>query len=284
MEKEPRIRTVSIGSLEIGPESPLVIFCGPCVIEGEEFTLRAAEFLKNLFGDLGIGLVFKASYDKANRSSIQGFRGVGMDEGLRILEKVKNEFDLPVVSDVHTVEEVRAAQEIIDVLQVPAFLSRQTDLILAAAKSGRVVEVKKGQFLAPWDMEQVVHKVTSEGNHNLLLVDRGTSFGYNNLVSDMRGIPIMQKLGYPVGFDATHSVQLPGGNGTSSGGQREFVPPLAKAALAAGANFLFMEAHPNPEEAKSDKAAQIPFSALASLLNSLKRLYDHLREEVALSV
>jgi len=278
------MRDVKVGRLTIGPKSPLVLLCGPCVIEGEEFTLQTASFLKDLFDKLGLGLVFKASYDKANRSSVHGFRGVGIDEGLRIMEKVKNEFDVPVVTDIHTVEEAKMAAEVIDILQIPAFLSRQTDLIVAAAQTGRVVEVKKGQFMAPWDMEQVVHKVSSQNNDNLLLVDRGTTFGYNNLVSDFRSIPIMQKLGYPVGFDATHSVQLPGGNGTSSGGQREFIPYLAKAALAVGANFLFMEAHPNPQEAKSDKASQIPFSELPSLLMQLKRLYEHVQEEIEMHV
>jgi len=278
------MRNVKVGRLTIGKGSPLTILCGPCVIEGEDFTLQTASFLKEIFDELGIGLVFKASYDKANRSSVNGFRGVGLDEGLRILERVKKEFDVPVVTDIHTVEEAKAAADVIDILQIPAFLSRQTDLIVAAAQTGRVVEVKKGQFMAPWDMEQVVHKVTSQENENLLLVDRGTTFGYNNLVSDFRSIPIMQKLGYPVGFDATHSVQLPGGNGTSSGGQREFIPYLAKAAIAVGANFLFMEAHPNPNEAKSDKASQIPFAELPTLLLELKRLYEHMQEEASVHV
>lgn len=267
------MKKVKIGNAEVGGKR-LCIFCGPCVIENEEMALRAAEFLKNLFEKKGIDLVFKASYDKANRSSYKGFRGPGIFEGLRILDRIKNEFDLPVVSDVHTEDEVELAKQVLDVIQIPAFLCRQTDLLNAAGKTGKVVEVKKGQFMAPWDMENVVQKLLETGNDQILLVDRGTSFGYNNLVSDMRSIPVMQRFGFPVGFDATHSVQLPGGNKDSSGGQREFVPILARGAIACGANFLFMEAHANPDEALSDKASQLPFSELPPLLDQLKGFYE----------
>ena len=273
------MKKIKIGKAEIGGKR-LCIFCGPCVIENEEMVLRAADFLKNLFDKKGIDLVFKASYDKANRSSYKSFRGPGIFEGLRILERIRQEFDLPVVSDVHTEDEVELAKAVLDVIQIPAFLCRQTDLLHAAGKTGKVIEVKKGQFMAPWDMENVVHKIQETGNEQILLVDRGTSFGYNNLVSDMRAIPVMQKFGYPVGFDATHSVQLPGGNKDSSGGQREFVPVLARGALACGADFLFMEAHHNPDVAMSDKASQIPFSELPALLDQMKALYELVHEGI----
>jgi 2-dehydro-3-deoxyphosphooctonate aldolase (KDO 8-P synthase) len=239
--------------------------------------MESADFLSNLFDKKGIDLIFKASYDKANRSSYKSFRGPGILEGLKILQKVKQEFGLKIVSDVHTVEEVEQAKSVLDVIQIPAFLCRQTDLLHAAGQTGQVVEVKKGQFMAPWDMENVVRKLQESGNDNILLVDRGTSFGYNNLVSDMRSIPVMQKFGYPVGFDATHSVQLPGGEKESSGGQREFIPVLARGALACGADFIFMEAHPNPAEAKSDKASQMPFKELPALLEQMKVLYEMVR-------
>jgi 2-dehydro-3-deoxyphosphooctonate aldolase (KDO 8-P synthase) len=270
------MKKVHIGKTEVGGQK-LCVFCGPCVIENEDMALRSAEFLKELFDKKGIELVFKASYDKANRSSIKSFRGPGIVEGLRILDRIKQELGLKIVSDVHTESDVEMAKEVLDVLQIPAFLCRQTDLLIAAAQTGKVVEVKKGQFMAPWDMSNVVTKLQEVGNENILLVDRGTSFGYNNLVSDMRAIPEMQKFGYPVGFDATHSVQLPGGEKDSSGGQREFVSLLAKGAIACGANFLFLEAHPNPEEAKSDKASQISFAALPALLDQLKVLYEVVR-------
>ncbi len=211
---------IKIGRFKAGPECPLLFISGPCVIESEEHTLRAAEALKKIFSTSQSTFVFKSSYDKANRSAGSSFRGPGLEEGLRILEKVKRELDLPVVTDVHSKEEALAAGKICDMLQIPAFLCRQTDLVLAAASTGAVISVKKGQFMAPWDMGNVVDKILSMHNQNILLIDRGTTFGYNNLVSDMRAIPIMQQLGYPVCFDATHSVQLPGGNGTTSGGQR----------------------------------------------------------------
>lgn len=262
----------------IGKGQPLAIMSGPCVIESEEHTLCAAETLKKIFDKTGINFIFKSSYDKANRSSIHSFRGPGLEEGLRILEKVQKEFDLPVITDVHTPEEAAAAGQVCDILQIPAFLCRQTDLIVAIAKTGKVVNAKKGQFMAPWDMKNVVEKCRSVGNPNVILTDRGTTFGYNNLVSDMRAIPIMQGFGVPVCFDATHSVQLPGGQGDSSGGQREFIPVLAKAAIASGANCLFLEAHPDPKHAKSDAASVMDFKELPQLLSILEKLYKIVQE------
>ena len=264
---------VKIKDFWIGKGEPLALIAGPCVIESEEASLEAASFLKSLCAELEIPLIFKSSYDKANRSSFHSFRGPGLEEGLRILEKVQTEFDVPVLTDVHSPEEATCAADVCDVLQIPAFLCRQTDLITAAAKTGAVINVKKGQFLAPWDMKNVVDKIVAAGNHNIILTDRGTSFGYNNLVSDMRAIPIMQNLGYPVCFDASHSVMLPGGHGYASGGQREFIPTLSKAAIAAGCNLLFIEAHPRPHEAKSDKDSVYPFDQLKALLQELKEIY-----------
>ena len=270
---------VPIKNFSIGPDEPLVVMSGPCVIENEDDCLRAAEILKKMFAKHDVHLIFKSSYDKANRSSYHSFRGPGLQEGLRILQRVQQEFDMPVVTDVHSPEEARAAGEICEVLQIPAFLCRQTDLIVAVAETGAVVSVKKGQFMAPWDMENVVHKIVSVNNHKIILVDRGTTFGYNQLVSDMRGIPIMQRLGYPVCYDATHAVQKPGGLGTHSGGDREFIPILAKAALAAGANCLFIESHPDPSKAKSDAASVMDFKDLDCLLPQFKQLYELIQQQ-----
>lgn len=270
---------VKIKEYLIDKQSPLTVLCGPCVIESEEHALRSAEFLQELFAKLGLNLVYKSSYDKANRSSIHSFRGVGIEKGLEILHKIQTKLGLPVVTDVHTPEEATRAGEVCEVLQIPAFLCRQTDLIVAAAQTGKVVNVKKGQFMAPADMGNVVEKIKATGNDQVILVERGTTFGYNNLVCDMRGIPIMQKFGVPVCFDATHSVQLPGGNGATSGGQREFIPTLAKAAIAAGADCLFMEAHPDPSKAMSDKDTVIPFSELPRLLRQIKLLYEAANDE-----
>lgn len=266
---------VEVKDFVIGSKgSSLVVMSGPCVIESELHCLEAAETLKKMFAKHQVKLIFKSSYDKANRSSYHSFRGPGLQEGLRILEKVKTELDLPVVTDIHSPEEALAAGQVCDIVQIPAFLCRQTDLVVAAAQSGAIVSVKKGQFLAPWDMKNVVSKITTAGNTRIILVDRGTTFGYNNLVSDFRSIPIMQSFGYPVCFDATHSVQKPGGLGDMSGGDREFIPILARAALAAGANCLFMESHPNPAEAKSDAASVLSFQELDLLLPQLKKLYE----------
>lgn len=264
---------VAIRDFFIGPNEPLALISGPCIIESEEHTLRCAERLQKLLQPTSIKLIFKASYDKANRSSIHSFRGPGLDEGLRILQKVQAEFGLPVLTDVHSPEEATIAGKVCDIIQIPAFMSRQTDLILAAGFSGTTVNVKKGQFLSPWDMKNVVEKLESTGNRNILLTDRGTSFGYNNLVSDFRGIPVMQRFGYPVVFDASHSSQLPGGLGTSSGGQREYIPTLAKAAVAAGCNALFIESHPHPEQAKSDAATVLPYETLEEMLPILEKIY-----------
>jgi 2-dehydro-3-deoxyphosphooctonate aldolase (KDO 8-P synthase) len=271
-------RQVAVKDFVIGRGQPLAVMSGPCVIESEESSLRAAEGLKDIFSKRNINFIFKSSYDKANRSSVNSFRGPGLQEGLRILERIKNEFDVPVVTDVHSPEEAEAAGEVIDVLQIPAFLCRQTDLLLAAGKTGAVVSIKKGQFLAPWDMTNVIEKVRSTGNDNVIAIDRGTMFGYNNLVSDFRAIPIMQNMGVPVCFDATHSVQLPGGLGDKSGGQREYIPYLAKAAVAVGVDCLFMESHPNPKDAKSDAASMLDFKELPKLLDELLRLYEAVHE------
>lgn len=268
------MKDVPIKNFKIGKGQPLVVMSGPCVIESESHALETAAFLKDLFESLGINFIYKSSYDKANRSSYSSFRGPGLKEGLRILEKVKTTYNVPIVTDVHSPEEAREAGKICDVLQIPAFLCRQTDLVVAAAETGAAISVKKGQFLAPWDMENVVKKILEAGNEKIILVDRGTTFGYNNLVSDMRSIPIMQKLGYPICYDASHSVQLPGGNGTSSGGQREFIPTLSKAAIAAGCNCIFMESHPNPAAAKSDKDSVMPFSEMEALFKTLKQIYE----------
>jgi 2-dehydro-3-deoxyphosphooctonate aldolase (KDO 8-P synthase) len=259
--------------LLIGPDQSLVLLCGPCVIESEEHTMFCAQELQKMFAPLNIRLIFKASYDKANRSSIHSFRGPGLDEGLKILQKVQKEFGLPVITDVHTPKEAEIAGAICEMIQIPAFLSRQTDLIVAAGQSNAAVNVKKGQFLSPWEMQNVVAKLISVGGKKILLTDRGTSFGYNNLVSDFRSIPIMQGFGVPVCFDASHSVMSPGSLGTSSGGQREFIPILSKAAIAAGANALFLEAHPTPATAKSDAATVLSFAELKMLLPILARLY-----------
>jgi 2-dehydro-3-deoxyphosphooctonate aldolase (KDO 8-P synthase) len=267
------MNNLDIKGVSIGEGTPLAIIAGPCVMESEEHTLRMAEDLKQLVARHPFSFIFKASYDKANRSSIHSFRGPGVEEGLRILERVRREWDLPVLTDVHTPEEAIQAAQVCDLIQIPAFLCRQTDLIAAAGKTGAAINVKKGQFLAPWEMKNVVEKILSCGNERILLTDRGTSFGYNNLVSDFRAIPIMQALGFPVCFDATHAVQLPGGLGHCSGGQREFVPILAKAAVAAGCNAVFLEVHPDPAHAKSDAATVLPYALFQHVLQSLEKIY-----------
>lgn len=270
-------RRCTIGSFAVGEGEPLCVMSGPCVIESEEHTLRCAEKLKEIASSLPIHFIFKSSYDKANRSSIHSFRGPGMEEGLRILERVKKEFEIPVVSDVHTVAEAAPCAEVLDLLQIPAFLCRQTDLIAACAKTMKPLHIKKGQFMAPWDMEQVVKKAASCGNNNIILCDRGVSFGYNNLVTDLRSIPVMQGFSVPVTYDASHSVQLPGGLGTESGGDRRFIPTLAKAAVAAGCDAIYLETHPQPEQAKSDSAIVFPLQDLEELLRQLVRIYEVVR-------
>lgn len=256
----------------------LVVMSGPCVIESEEHCLSAAGELKKICLDCGIDLIFKSSYDKANRSSGSSFRGPGVEEGLKILSRVKEELDLPIVSDIHLPEQALLAAEVCDIIQIPAFLSRQTDLLIAAADTGAIINIKKGQFMSPWDMVNAIEKIRSRGNDKIILTDRGASFGYNNLVSDMRAIPVMQKFGCPVCFDASHSVQLPGGLGAASGGQREFIPTLARAAIAAGADCLFIESHPDPDNAKSDAASVYDFRDLPGLLKDLKKIYNIIRE------
>jgi len=265
-------KEITIGNVKIGANRPLVLIAGPCVIENEAATLRHAERLMTICNGLSIPLVFKASYDKANRTSIGAFRGPGMKEGLAILKKVKESLGVPVLSDIHSIEQISAAAEVLDILQIPAFLCRQTDLLIAAAKSGRTINVKKGQFLAPWDMKNVAGKLAASGNENIILTERGASFGYNNLVVDMRTFPIMSGFGYPVVFDATHSVQLPGGQGDSSGGQREFVEYLSRAAVAVGIDGIFMEVHEDPDKALCDGPNSIPLGELSGLLKKLKTL------------
>ena len=265
---------VRVGPVSVGAGQPLVLIAGPCVIEGEGFTLQIAERIQAICRRAGVPLIFKASYDKANRSSGGSFRGPGPEEGLRILAKVRGATGLPVTTDVHAVSEVAAAADAVDLIQIPAFLCRQTDLLVAAAKTGRPMNVKKGQFLAPQDAKNIVEKVVGAGNPHLLLTERGTTFGYHNLVVDMRALPVLRSFGCPVVFDATHSVQLPGGAGTTSSGQREFVAPLARAAVAVGIDALFLEVHPDPDRAPSDGANMIPLEALPPLLETLQRVRD----------
>lgn len=263
--------------LAIGGGAPLALIAGPCVIESRDHCLRMAEAVISRARAAGIPVIFKASYDKANRSSGGGFRGPGADEGLAILAEIRRDQGVPVLTDVHAANQVAAAAEAVDILQIPAFLCRQTDLLLAAGNSGRVVNVKKGQFLAPWDMKHVADKVAGTGNRRILLTERGASFGYNMLVSDMRSLPTMRAMGWPVVFDATHSVQLPGGRGASSGGQREFVEPLARAAVAVGIDALFVETHDDPENAMSDGPNALPLERLAPLMDAAKRLDELVR-------
>lgn len=255
--------------LQIGATAPLTIIAGPCVIEDADTTLQIAAFLKELAQELDLQLVFKASFDKANRTSIHSFRGPGMEEGLKILARVKSELGLMILSDVHESSQVDKAAQVLDIIQIPAFLCRQTDFLLAAARSSKPINIKKGQFLAPWDMANTVEKIRSTGNQKIMLTERGATFGYNNLVVDFRGIQIMQSTGCPVIFDATHSVQLPGGDGTSSGGQREFAPVLARAAVAAGADGIFIEVHPDPDNALCDGPNSLPLDQLRRLFMQL---------------
>ena len=255
---------------DVGPEHPFFLIAGPCVIESEQLALDTAGALKEICGRLGIPFIYKSSFDKANRSSGESFRGPGVEEGLRILAEVKRQVDVPVLTDVHEDTNIRMVARVVDVLQTPAFLCRQTNFIHRVASAGVPVNIKKGQFLSPWDMVNVVEKAKSTGNQNILVCERGVSFGYNNLISDMRSLAVMRDTGCPVVFDATHSVQLPGGQGTSSGGQREFVPVLARAAVAVGVSGLFMETHPNPEKALSDGPNAWPLGQIEELLAVLK--------------
>ena len=270
------MKRIKLNNFEIGGDK-LTILAGPCAIESQEILNKTAEKLKEITTKLDINFVFKSSFDKANRSSINSFRGPGLEKGLEMLAKVKKEFDLPIVTDIHTPDQASVTAEVADILQIPAFLCRQTDLLVAAAKTGKIVNIKKGQFLAPEQMGPLIKKVEDSGNNNILVTDRGTSFGYNNLVVDFRGIPIMQSFGYPVVFDATHSVQLPGANGCSSGGDRRFVPVLAKAAMAAGANVLFFEIHPDPDKALCDGPNMVALDKAEELFVICKDIFELVR-------
>ncbi len=267
-------REIQIAGRTLGGNNPLFIIAGPCVIENADVVFHTAETLKSICDAAGFPLLFKSSYDKANRTSISSFRGPGLAKGLKILSDVQTRFGIPVISDVHSVEEVRPAAEVLDVLQIPAFLCRQTDLILAASKTGKPVNVKKGQFLAPWDVKNIIDKFISTGNQNVSITERGTSFGYNNLIVDFRAFPIIRSHGYPVIFDITHSLQLPGGMGKSSGGQREFAVPLARAAVAAGVDGLFMEVHPDPDKALCDGPNMVKLDELKNFFTTLKLLRE----------
>lgn len=267
------MKIIKLRDFEIGGDK-LTILAGPCAAESQEILDETAKTLKEITTKLGINFVFKSSFDKANRSSIHSYRGPGLEKGLEMLQSVKEKFDLPIVTDIHTPDQAEPVSKVADILQIPAFLCRQTDLLVAAAKTGKIVNIKKGQFLAPEQMGTLVKKVEECGNHNILLTDRGCSFGYNNLVVDFRAIPIMQSFGYPVVFDATHSVQLPGAQGTCSGGDRRFVPTLAKAAVAAGANVLFFEVHPDPDKAKCDGPNMIQLDKAESLFKICRDIFE----------
>ena len=278
MTNMPKVtQPISIGPFNIGGNSPLVLIAGPCVIESEKIVRQIAEKLKRITEDLRVPFIFKASYDKANRSSIKSFRGPGLKEGLKILQKIKTDLNIPVLSDVHKEEEVLPASEVLDILQIPAFLCRQTDLLTKAALTEKPINIKKGQFMAPWDMKNVVNKLEESGNKNILLTERGVTFGYNNLVVDMRSLVLMRDYGYPVVFDSTHSLQQPGGKGTMSGGQREMIPDLARGAVAVGCDALFMETHPDPDQALSDGPNMLKLDLLPVLLEQLVTLHQIVR-------
>lgn len=268
-----KVKIVNVRNLAIGQRQPLVFIAGPCVIESHESCLKLADKLKTIFQEKKLPFIFKASYDKANRTSVNSYRGPGVKEGIKILADIKKRLGLLMLSDVHREEDIPIVLETLDIIQIPAFLCRQTDLILAVAKTGKPINIKKGQFLAPWDMKSVVEKMRSTGNEQILLTERGTCFGYNNLVSDMRSLVIMRELGYPVIYDATHSVQLPGGQGNVSGGERNMVMPLARAAVATGCDGLFLEVHENPEKALSDAATMLSIDALPNLIDQVLEIH-----------
>ena len=270
--KLKKTKPIQIGAVKIGGKHPIALIAGPCVIESERGAMTIAEKLKRITDDAGIPFIFKSSYDKANRSSIDSFRGPGLNKGLAIMGKIKRELNIPLLSDIHTEKEIAPASEVLDVLQIPALLCRQTDLLVKAAKTGRPVNVKKGQFMAPWDMKNVVDKLAKSGCRKILLTERGFMFGYNNLVVDMRSLVLMRNFGYPVVFDATHSLQLPGGKGDRSDGQRELIPDIVRGAVAVGCDTLFMEVHPNPDKAKSDGPNMLKLSQLPMLLKQVKAL------------
>ena len=272
-------KIVKCNSLKISNNSPLTLIAGPCQLENEKHALDVAEKLKVITNELNLGLIYKTSFDKANRTSLKGKRGTGLEKSLPIFDKIRNNLNIPVLTDVHSIDQCEVVANHVDILQIPAFLCRQTDLLVAAAKTGKIINVKKGQFLAPWDMVNVTKKIEDSGNKNILVTERGASFGYNTLVSDMRSLPIMAKNGYPVVFDATHSVQQPGGMGDKSGGQREFVEHLSRAAVAVGVAAIFMETHPDPDNAPSDGPNMVPLSQMPSLLKKLVQI-DKLIKDV----
>ncbi|HPG71374.1 MAG TPA: 3-deoxy-8-phosphooctulonate synthase [Syntrophales bacterium] len=274
------MRKVNVGGIRVGGGEPFALIAGPCVIEGEKLTRRVAASLRDVTAELGIPFIFKSSYDKANRTSVRSFRGPGLDKGLKILKAIREELGVPVLSDVHRFEEIERAAEVLDVAQVPAFLCRQTDFVMELARHAKVVNIKKGQFLAPWDMVNVVRKVEAAGNRNILITERGASFGYNNLVSDMRSIPILRGIGYPVVFDATHSVQLPGGAGEASGGERAMAVYLARAAAAVGVDALFLEVHPEPDRARCDGPNSLALDSLRDLLRMLQGIDGIVKEDM----
>lgn len=272
------INTVKLRDFEIGGDK-LTILAGPCAMESKDILFSAAEALKKITDDIGVNFVFKCSYDKANRTSLTSYRGLGIEKGLELLAAAKKAFDVPIVTDIHSVEQAPLAAEVADIIQIPAFLCRQTDLLVAAAKTGKIVNIKKGQFLSPYQMKSIAKKVSDSGNSDIVITDRGVSFGYNNLVSDMRTVPIIHELGYPLIFDATHSVQLPGGGGTYTSGERKFVSTLAKSATAAGADGLFFEVHPNPDEALCDGPNQINFEIARNLIGTCNDIFNLLRNK-----
>ncbi len=263
---------VKCSNFEIANDKPFTLIAGPCQLESEEHAIKISSELKEITSELGINLIYKTSFDKANRTSLKGKRGLGLEKSLPVFDKIKKKIGVPVLTDVHTVEQCSVVANHVDVLQIPAFLCRQTDLLIAAAKTGKIINVKKGQFLAPWDMANVIKKIEESGNKNILITERGASFGYNTLVSDMRALPIMSKYGFPIVFDATHSVQQPGGMGEKSGGQREFVPYLARAAIAVGIGAIFIETHDDPDNAPSDGPNMVPLNELKNLLNKLTEI------------
>jgi 2-dehydro-3-deoxyphosphooctonate aldolase (KDO 8-P synthase) len=263
---------VKCSNFEIANDNPFTLIAGPCQLENEGHALKISTELKKITSELGINLIYKTSFDKANRTSLKGKRGMGLEKSLSIFDKIRKEVGLPVLTDIHTAEQCKVVADHVDVLQIPAFLCRQTDLLIAAAKTGKIINVKKGQFLAPWDMANVIKKIEDSGNKNILITERGASFGYNTLVSDMRALPIMSKFGFPIVFDATHSVQQPGGMGEKSGGQREFVPYLARAAIAVGVGAIFLETHEDPDNAPSDGPNMVPLNEVKALLKKLTEI------------
>jgi 2-dehydro-3-deoxyphosphooctonate aldolase (KDO 8-P synthase) len=265
-------KLIKINDVAVGGDGPLAVIAGPCVIESRESALRHAAALKERADRIGVPYIFKSSYDKANRSSVDSFRGLGLEKGLAILAEIKQKIGVPVLTDVHEIDQVSAVKEVADILQIPAFLCRQTDFVLAVAQSGKVVNVKKGQFLAPWDMRNVIDKIRSAGNEQILVTERGASFGYNNLVSDMRALVVMREMGYPVVFDATHSLQLPGGLGNASGGERKYIPALSRAGVATGIDALFMEVHENPDQALSDGPNSLALENFEALIRTVKEI------------